>query len=112
MSKKGVLFVDDFKIIYRILKYLRDSMDYEEFDNESFNAEIFGTNDNRFNALIIQLQKSGYIEGLNIRRHKMSGVQILPPIKPVITLKGLEYLVDNGMMKKAANIAKGIAEIL
>lgn len=85
-------------------------MDYEEFDSESFNAETFGTNKNRFTALIIQLQKSGYIEGLNIRCHKVVGTQILPPIKPVITIKGLEYLNENSLMKKAAELAKGIVE--
>ena len=26
--------MDDFRIIYRILKYLRDAMDFEEFDSE------------------------------------------------------------------------------
>ena len=104
--------MDDFKIIYRILKYLRDSMDYEEFDSENFNAATFETNDNRFNALIVQLQKSGYIEGLNIMQMLRQPLRAVPPLSPRITIKGLEYLNDNGMMKKAANIAKGIAEIL
>ena len=104
--------MDDFRIIYRILKYLRDSMDYEEFDSESFNAVTFGTNNNRFNALIIQLQKSGYIEGLTIKQMLRQPPLPLPPLSPRITIKGLEYLNDNGMMKKAADIAKGIAEIL
>ena len=29
-------------------------------------------------------------------------------VRPEITLKGLEYLEQNGLMKRAANIAKGI----
>ena len=29
-----------------------------------------------------------------------------------ITMKGLEYLQENSLMKKAANLAKGIAEIV
>ena len=33
--------MEDFRIIYRILKYLCDSMDFEEFNNEDFNAETF-----------------------------------------------------------------------
>lgn len=104
--------MDDFKIIYRILKFLRDSMDFEEFDSEGFNAESFGTNNNRFTALVIQLQKSGYIEGLSIKRYARQTEQIIPPISPVITLKGLEYLNENSLMKKAAELAKGIVEIL
>lgn len=54
--------MEDFRIIYRILKYLQQSMDFEEFDCAGFTAERFGTNPNRFQALLIQLQKAGYIE--------------------------------------------------
>ena len=81
--------MDDFKIIYRILKYLCESMDYDEFDSEGFTAARFGTNDNRFRALKGLLRESGYITG---------------PITPRITLTGLEYLHENTMMKKAAKI--------
>ena len=55
--------MEDFRIIYRILKYLQQSMDFEEFDCAGFTAERFGTNPNRFQALLIQLQKAGFIEG-------------------------------------------------
>ncbi|MFV8822483.1 YjcQ family protein [Faecalibacterium sp. 9] len=58
--------MEDFRIIYRILKFLQQSMDFEDFDSEGFNAERFGTNPNRFQALLIQLQRAGYIEGLDI----------------------------------------------
>ena len=43
--------MEDFRIIYRILKFLQQSMDFEDFDSEGFNAERFGTNPNRFQAL-------------------------------------------------------------
>lgn len=67
--------MEDFRIIYRILKYLQQSMDFEEFDCVGFTAERFGTNPNRFQALLIQLQKAGYIEGLNIVRYiRQAGV--------------------------------------
>ena len=104
--------MDDFKIIYKILKFLRDSMDFEEFDNESFQASTFGTNENRFKALLIQLQKSGHIEGLNVKQMLRQSLVILPPIQPRITIKGLEYLHDNGMMKKAAELLKGIVDVV
>ena len=104
--------MEDFRIIYRILKYLCDSMDFEEFNAEDFKAETFKTNDNRFNALLIQMQKSGYIEGLIIRRYSRDSLKPIQPLNPRITLKGLEYLNENSMMKKAADIAKGITEII
>ncbi len=33
-------------------------------------------------------------------------------VAPRITLKGLEYLQENPLMEKAADLAKGIAEII
>ena len=34
--------MEDFRIIYRILKYLQQSMDFEEFDCAGFTAARFG----------------------------------------------------------------------
>lgn len=104
--------MDDFRIIYRILKYLNASMDFEEFDSEGFTAERFGTNQNRFYALLLQLQDDGYIKGLETKRYIRQGMFIQAPMSPCITLKGMEYLSDNTMMKKAANLAKGIVDII
>ena len=103
--------MEDFRIIYRILKYLQQSMDFEEFDCAGFTAERFGTNPNRFQALLIQLQKAGFIEGLNIVRYIRQPERIEPPMEPHITLQGLEYLQENSLMKKAAAFAKGVKEI-
>ena len=104
--------MEDFRIIYRILKFLRDSMDFEEFDSEGFTSERFGTNDNRFHALLIQLDKAGYIEGLHVTRYIRSGIQIQSPIDVRVTLKGLEYLNENSLMKQAASLARGIKDVL
>ena len=104
--------MEDFRIIYRILKYLQQSMDFEEFDCAGFTAERFGTNPNRFQALLIQLQKAGFIEGLNIVRYIRQPERIEPPMEPHITLQGLEYLQENSLMKKAAAFAKGVKEIV
>lgn len=104
--------MEDFRIIYRILKFLQQSMDFEDFDSEGFNAERFGTNPNRFQALLIQLQRAGYIEGLDIVQYIRQPERIEPPMHPKITLKGLEYLQENSMMKQAAAFAKGIKEIV
>lgn len=91
--------MEDFRIIYRILKLLQQSMDFEDFDSEGFNAERFGTNPNRFQALLIQLQRAGYIEGLDIVQYIRQPEHIEPPMHPKITLKELEYLQENSMMK-------------
>lgn len=81
--------MEDFRVIYRILKHLQQSMDFEEFDCAGFTAERFGTNPNRFQALLIQLQKAGYIEGLNIVQYIRQPERIKPPMEPHITLQGL-----------------------
>lgn len=63
-------------------------------------------------ALLIQLQKAGYIEGLNIVQYIRQPERIEPPMEPHITLQGLEYLQENSLMKKAAAFAKGVKEIV
>lgn len=87
-------------------------MDFEEFDSEGVTAQRFGTNENRFHALLIQLQESGYIDKLKVVRYTRTPQQIQPPIAPRITLKRLEYLSENSMMKKAANIEKSVFEVI
>ncbi len=87
-------------------------MDFEEFDSEGVTAQRFGTNENRFHALLIQLQESGYIDKLKVVRYTRTPQQIQPPIAPRMTLKRLEYLSENSMMKKAADIAKGVLEVI
>ena len=104
--------MEDFHIIYRVLKFLQQSMDFEEFDSESFTAERFGTNQYRFEALLIELQDSGYIKGLHIVQYIRQPEHIQQPLRPKITLKGLEYLNENSLMKQAAAFAKGIKEIV
>lgn len=107
-----VVQMDNFKIIYRILKHLEASLDCEHTDIEPIKAERLGINHARWRQLIIMLQEEGYING--IVTTKVLGddrSRIVEPITPVITLKGLEYLSENAIMKKAANVLKGIKDI-
>ena len=101
--------MDNFKVIYRILKLFAESMDYEEFDRSKLNAEYFGVSEARFNLILRMLKDAGYIEGI-------SYVVGLPGVKimkyPRITLKGLEYLEENSTMKKAASLLKGIKDTI
>lgn len=62
---------------------------------------------------MIMLVKSGYIEG--VIYDQCSGEyspHIEKPIQPTITMKGLEYLEENSMMKKAADVVKGIKDMV
>lgn len=102
--------MEEFRLIYKILKALKECMDYEEIDPDRFTAEALGITEEKRNALFALLQKEGLIEGVTVREYINSPGRtvIINPSKLSITLKGLQYLEDNSMMKKASNIAKGI----
>lgn len=103
--------MNDFKTIYRILKHLEQSMDYPETDMEAISPQRLGISQERWEQLFILLQQEGYISGVAYAQ-TMSGDKphLCEPIRPVIKLKGLEYLSENSMMKKAGRLAKGIKD--
>lgn len=103
--------MDNFKIIYRILRQLEKAMDYDELDMDFISAEKFGITEQRWVAIIEMLVKEGYVTGISVKRS--ADGEICLSISDIrITLKGLEYLQENSLMQKAANLAKGIAEII
>ena len=91
--------MDNFKVIYRILHYREKAMDLDELDRSRLTPEALGVTERRWLALWEMLAKAGYVD-------------VEPSRNPRITLRGLEYLQENALMKKAAQLAKGIAEIL
>lgn len=102
--------MDNFKIIYKILKILEKAMDYDEPDFSLISAEALGISQNRWDAIMVMLQEDGYIEGVHyVKTMGMKGVKLT---NLRITLKGLGYLEENSFMKKAANIAKGISDLI
>lgn len=103
--------MDNFKIIYKILKSLEASLDFEETDVSAISPEKLGVTKARWEQLLIMMQDEGYIKGIVCTRSAGEDKRhIVELIKPVITLKGLEYLSENSFMKKAANLAKGIKD--
>lgn len=95
--------MDNFKIIYRILKNLEKAMELEEFDKNSISAESLGIPFPLWCRIMKMIVDSGYV----------TGVDVYPKatlVRPEITLKGLEYLNENAIMKKVANFFKGIKE--
>lgn len=104
--------MEEFRIIYRILRAIKNSMDYEEFDTAILSPEALKCSEEKRDKLLIQLQDSGYISGLRIARYLRQPAFIQGPISPEITIKGLEYLEENSLMKKAANLAKGVVDTI
>lgn len=59
------------------------------------------------------MQDEGYIKGLvTTKALKDMFRHISEPIKPKITIKGLEYLAENSFMGKAKEMLKMAGEIL
>lgn len=105
--------MDNFKIIYKILSFLEKSMDCEEIETKFISFENLGITSARWEELLIMLSNSGYITGITAEQSFSDySPRIVEPIKPRITLKGLEYLQENSMMKKAYRLAKGIKDTI
>jgi hypothetical protein len=105
--------MDNFKIMYRILKYLEESLDEPNIDMTKISHEALGISFLRWEALLRLMQEEGYIKGL-VYQQTMSDSQphVVEPVRPSITIKGLEYLAENGIMKKMAEAAKRVKEII
>ncbi|WP_455090044.1 YjcQ family protein [Peptoanaerobacter stomatis] len=103
--------MDNFMVIFKILSILESSLDDESVDMDRLSAKALNISENRLNSLLKMLSDSGYIEGVSVRSYNDGGVAVIVNnIK--ITLAGLEYLSENSLMKKAYNMAKGIADLI
>lgn len=103
--------MDNFKAIYRILRYLEKAMDYDEPDVERISADAVGMSNQRWMSIMEMLIQEKYIDGVSVKRSVDGSTEISLPC-PRITLKGLEYLQENSLMQKIANLSKGIVEII
>lgn len=102
--------MDNFNIIYKILKALERAMDYDEFDIDTVSAQRLKISENRLMKIWEMLCKEGFVEGVSIRYGVQDDVMVSVS-NPRITLKGIEYLQDNSFMKREADLAKGIKDI-
>lgn len=102
--------MDDFRMIYKILRILQKAMDLEEFDQSNISAEALGLSVPKWSRLMAMLLTEGYITGGEMWNSMDCGYPKVMLTRPEITLKGLEYLEENSLMRKAADMAKGIVE--
>lgn len=99
--------MDNFKIIYKILKELEKNMGNEQFSVSSISAEKMQIPFSRWEQLMIMMWDEGYIKGLVVSKSFSDKYRhIVEPIFPEITLKGLEYLSENSFMGKAKDLLK------
>ena len=103
---------ENFKVLYKILKTLDRHKGDEDFDARSISAETLGVSEAVWEQLVIEIARAGYIDG--VRYTQTLGDKfphIAYPIAPRITLKGMEYLEENSLMRKAASAVKGLVAL-
>ena len=103
--------MDNFKAVYRILNFLKKTEQNDEFDDEDFTSKYFGLTDMQWASTLERLIDDGYLKGISVR-FGTDGYPAVGISRPRITSKGLEYLEENSLMRKTANLAKGIRGIL
>ena len=88
--------MDNFRIIYRILRYLEKAMDYGEADIGMISSESLHITEQRWYAIMRMLSDRGYITGITVRWPENGGICVSESgIR--ITLDGLSYLQENSL---------------
>ena len=103
--------MDNFKAVYRILSTLEKAMDVPQFDIAQISASALGVSELRWARYLEMMADVGYIKGVSIQA-SISGDLMVDATDIHITLKGLEYLQENSIMRKMYNAAKGIVDVL
>ena len=105
--------MDNFKIIYRILKYLEQHLGEYNLDLDKISHEQLGISFLRWEALLRMMQEEGYIKGLVFEQTMSdSSPHVVIPIRPTITISGLEYLAENSLMKKVESAFKTVKDFI
>ena len=79
----------------------------ENFDYSLISADAMKISYNQWEQLLIMMFEEGYIKGIVIGKAITDKFyHIAEPIKPEITIKGMEYLESNSFMTKAKEMLK------
>lgn len=102
--------MDNFHIIYKILSSLEKAMDYPEFDISQISAAKLKISEERWARYMEMLSDMKLIKGVQVTQ-SIYGTTEVNDCGIRITLKGLEYLTDNSIMKRIYKAVKGMKEI-
>lgn len=100
--------MDNFKVIYLILRILERALD-GRVDLYDLSPGYLGVSQKRRDHLLLMMQEAGYISGVQVIR--AIGMEDVRVDNIHITLKGLEYLEENSLMKKACRMLKDIKDM-
>jgi len=102
--------MDNFQAVYKILSSLEAAMDCPQFDISQISAEKLKVSEERWARYIEMVIDVGYIKGVRVYENVIGETRVEG--KGIrITLKGLEYLQENSMMKRIYRTVKGVKEI-
>ena len=104
--------MEQFKQLYRILSTLHKAMDFAEWDSELLSPEALDISLPMWSRLMAMLLKEGYITGGEAWESFDVSYTKVKLVRPEITLKGLEYLEENSLKKKAGYMLKGHIHIV
>ena len=103
---------DYFVIAYRILSYLYACFKAgERAEKELLGPDALGINNGYWVNVIESLFNEGYISG-DIFAPSVGDIKGIAVKNMKITQKGIEFLQENGTMKKAAEFLKTIKDIV
>ena len=102
--------MEQFRIIYRILDALRQAMDVEAPDYDMITAQVLGISEPMWVHIMRMLVLEEYIDGVTVIEYDDGRLEVRA-VLPAITLKGMEYLEENVIMRKVANSAKGSVHV-
>lgn len=101
----------EFTVIYKVLKFLERNNGNEEYDLAVISPEMLGIPEAKWEQILIELQRNGYIDGIVYTKTLDDKFPHLAgTLQPRITLKGMEYLEENSFMKKAGRVIMGIKD--
>ncbi len=100
--------MDNFDVIYKMLKTLENAIDYYEFDFGSISAERLKISECKLTR-VWEMLANEMLVYVNLPKITLKNETLVYVNLPRITLKGLEYLHSNRFMLEAANKAKGIS---
>ncbi len=101
--------MDNIAIIYKILKALEESMDYEDFDPRRISPDHLGISKTRLTFVLKAMKDKGFIEGITFEED-MKG-QLFPTITRIrITYDGMKELREDSTFRQIEKELKGIKD--
>lgn len=99
------------KTIYKMLSIFEKQLDSPDFDLDLISPEALKITELRRNRYLSMLLEAGYITGITIKP-LTDGDYFVKPFAPAITIKGIEYLAENSVMRKVLEVIKTGANII